>query len=361
MKFLMIWHWEWKVLPAVNRTVNRTPARIDVKVNYSVISECFMRILHIWDQAGVACIFAKYQCLQGHDSKVITFSGYDKYGIHQFYKDYIVDVMPTDFTKICIQEAEKADIIHIHGKIEMVFRLRRRFGTSKKIILEYLGTDIRGLDTPKEVSTGLSLGSLIVSSFIRKLRGQDLSKDQIHYYAQMLADSVLVSTPDLLTLVYKGEYIPIPVDLQHFKPNELMKEKFRKVLTMNTEAIDIQQAISYCKKNGVNLDIEIYDRIRSPVLYTDMPSFLKKYEVYVDIRFVKETLLANLSSTALQALACGLSVLDFRLKYLKTFPIEHDPMHIVSELFSIYQRKRRVYVKLFQFLYSIQGSIFVKK
>ena len=98
---------------------------------------------------------------------------------------------------------------------------------------------------------------------------------------------VLVSTPDLLTLVYKGEYIPIPVDLQHSRPDKPLKEKFRKALTINTEAIDIQLAISYCKKNGVDLDIEIYDRIRSPVLYADMPSFLKKYEVYVDIRFVK--------------------------------------------------------------------------
>jgi len=172
---------------------------------------------------------------------------------------------------------------------------------------------------------------------------------------------VLVSTPDLLTLVYKGEYISIPVDLLHFRPDKPLKEKFRKALTINTEAIDIQLAISYCKKNGVDLDIEIYDRIRSPILYADMPSFLKKYEVYVDIRFVKETLLANLSSTALQALACDLSVLDFRLNYLKTLPIEHDPMRIASELFSIYQRKKRVYVKLFQFLYSIQRSIFVKR
>jgi hypothetical protein len=177
----------------------------------------------------------------------------------------------------------------------------------------------------------------------------------------MLADAVLVSTPDLLSLVYKGEYIPIPVDLQHFKPNKLSQEKFRKALTINTEAIDIQRAISYCEINGVDLDIEIYDRIRTPILYADMPTFLKKYEVYVDIRFVKETLLANLSSTALQALACHLTVLDFRLKYLKTFPIEHDPMRIISELFSIYQRKKRIYVKLFQFLYSIQRSIFVRK
>ena len=60
------------------------------------------------------------------------------------------------------KKQKKADIIHIHGKFEMVFRLRRRFGVSKKIILEYLGTDIRGLDKPKEVSNrtlfGISYG-----------------------------------------------------------------------------------------------------------------------------------------------------------------------------------------------------------
>jgi hypothetical protein len=45
-----------------------------------------MRILHIWDQAGVACIIAKYQQLEGHNSEVIRISGYDPYGINNFYK-----------------------------------------------------------------------------------------------------------------------------------------------------------------------------------------------------------------------------------------------------------------------------------
>ena len=51
-----------------------------------------MRILHVWDQAGVAFVLAKYQRLQGHDSKAIMVREYDKYGLGRFYKEYVIDV-----------------------------------------------------------------------------------------------------------------------------------------------------------------------------------------------------------------------------------------------------------------------------
>lgn len=41
-----------------------------------------MRILHVWNQAGVASIIAKYQILRGDDSRVIKISSADKYGIN---------------------------------------------------------------------------------------------------------------------------------------------------------------------------------------------------------------------------------------------------------------------------------------
>lgn len=34
-----------------------------------------MKILHVWDQAGVASILAKYQKKLGHDSEVIRREG----------------------------------------------------------------------------------------------------------------------------------------------------------------------------------------------------------------------------------------------------------------------------------------------
>ena len=52
-----------------------------------------MRILHILDAAGVACIYAKYQRKQGHDAKVIwNRDVLDKYGIYDFYRDYLINV-----------------------------------------------------------------------------------------------------------------------------------------------------------------------------------------------------------------------------------------------------------------------------
>jgi hypothetical protein len=47
-------------------------------------------VLRVYDQAGVAFTLAKYQQLQGYDSKVITTFSSDKYGIREFYKDYVL-------------------------------------------------------------------------------------------------------------------------------------------------------------------------------------------------------------------------------------------------------------------------------
>ena len=40
----------------------------------------------------------------------------------------------------------------------------------------------------------------------------------MHIKAQRMADTVIVSTPDLLQLVAKGIHLPNPVDTDHFKP-----------------------------------------------------------------------------------------------------------------------------------------------
>jgi hypothetical protein len=69
-----------------------------------------------------------------------------------------------------------------------------------------------------------------------------------------------------------------------------------------------------------------------------MPEFLRQYAVYVDIKYVEEQLLQALSKTALEALACGLTVLDFKLDYRQGLPDEYTPMNVVSRLETIYLR-----------------------
>lgn len=297
-----------------------------------------MRILHIWDQAGVACILAKYQRLQGHQSKVIRISGQDKFGIYSFYKEYVFDVKLDGFAEKCIQEAKSADVVHIHSRIDILLKLRENFGRSKKIILHYHGTDIRGLKRQK-LPHRSRLSDLAIRSKIiyRKIREKILLKKQIHIKAQRLADAVIVSTPDLLQLVMKdSRYLPNPVDTDHFKPRVVLRNEQKDALTIDTEVTDIPWALNYSKKHGINLDIEVYDRIKDPIIYAYMPDFLRKYKVYVDIRYVNERILENLSKTALEALACGLKVLDYKLDYCQGLPAEYDPLNVTSSLSTIY-------------------------
>ena len=104
-----------------------------------------MKVLHINDQAGVSCILAKYQRMNAIESKVLSSNMIDKFGILKFYKDYVDIVEPAHFADKCLSEAKNADIIHIHSNEVLVFTIRKAFGNSKKIILHYHGTDIRGL------------------------------------------------------------------------------------------------------------------------------------------------------------------------------------------------------------------------
>jgi hypothetical protein len=304
-----------------------------------------VRILHVWDQAGVACILAKYQIRQGHQSKVIKIKG-DKYGIYHFYSDFITEVPKEQFYVRCIEEASQADIIHIHGPINVLFKLRRRFGKSKTIILQYLGTDIRGLN-PSPISTAPvrpRILSIIIKGITMKLRGLPLPKQYIHILAQMLADKVLVATPDLIQSVVKGTYLPIPVDAEHFYTDHMPDSNKKCALTLNTEVINISKAMEYCRKNEIDLDIEVYDRTKDPIMYADMPKFLKRYSIYVDIRYIKQTLLNNLSSTALQSLACGLRVLDYQLRYRDIFPVEHKADNVTTQVLGHYAIKEKSFL-----------------
>jgi hypothetical protein len=291
-----------------------------------------MRILHILDAAGVACIYSKYQKMQGHVTSVIWNKDVaDKYGIYDFYKDYLIKVTYGKFTETCLKEGETADVIHVHGYIDILFKLRKKFGRQKKIILHYHGTDIRGLKNQKLPHRSLLSDTAIkIKMFYRKRIG--------HTRAQKLADAVCVSTPDLLPLVSNGIHIPIPIDTKHFSPKSNPTGELKEAFTINSEVTNIQRALDLCKKNQINLDVEVIDRTKNPIMYTDIPDFIRGYKTYVDIRYVNDIVLENLSSTALQSLACGLSVVDYKLEFRRGLPKEHDAVNVASQLSKIYSK-----------------------
>ncbi len=308
-----------------------------------------MRIIHIDDAAAVSCILAKYQQhIQGHDSKVIKYDRFDKFGFYRFYKEYVAIAESEDqFLKNVVEDTKSADIIHIHTRADMVLKLRNKYGKSKKIILHYHGTDIRGLNKQK-LPHRSRLSDIAISMILkyRKIRNTVLLKKRIHNKAQNLANAVIVSTSDLLQYAStKGAirkmYLPNPIDLDVFKPDAIMSTTNNNhmkmdAVTMDNEVTDIPWALEHLKKNNINLDIKVHDRIKHPLMYTDLPKFLKQYRAYVDIRYVNKKIIPALSKTALEALACGLDVLDYQLKFSNGLPKEHYPSSVVSSLSKVY-------------------------
>ena len=294
-----------------------------------------MKILHINDQAGVACILAKFQEKQGVESKVIAIA--DKYGIKDYYKNNVIFVEKENFYTASLNESASYDIIHLHSVDALVYKLRRRYGNRKKIILHYHGTDLRG-NYKKSISLALRLKRLGVRMKNKLWLLRNGYTGSLQDTMQQLADIVLVSTPDLLKLANKSHYLPNPVDTELFNENisNHQKDPNYDSITIKTEAIDIQKALNYIKHRNLTHNIYIHDRTYNPTPYKDMPDLLKKYNTYIDIKFVNGKLLESSSKTALESLACGLQVLNYHLKYTKKLPHEHEAINVVNNLFRLY-------------------------
>lgn len=283
-------------------------------------------------------------------SKVLSSNTIDKYGILKFYKDYVDIIDRANFVEYCLAEAKSADIIHIHSVEQIVIKIRKVFGNSKRIILHYHGTDIRGLKN-KNIphSSTIQNTKIRTKSYAAKVKNR-LRLLQMGYYrslrteSQKLANEILVSTPDLLLLLPYAKYLPNPVDVDHFSKDDTIHNKVNNnnnnnnALTIKTTSGDIQKTLLYCKENNINLKIDVLDRTTTPILYEEIPNFLKKYNIYIDIRIVNDKILENFSKTALESLSCGLKVLNYKLEYIDRLPSIHNPVNVTKELENIYNK-----------------------
>ena len=284
--------------------------------------------------------------MNGIQSKVVSANKSDKYGILTFYKDYVDLVDRSNFVEYCLSEAKNAHVIHIHSAEQLVIKIRKAYGNSKKIVLHYHGTDIRGLKNKNNPnSSTIQNTTTRIKSIAAKVKNR-LRLVQMGYYkslrieSQRLANEILVSTPDLLSLLPHAKYLPNPVDVDHFSKDDTTHNKVNKnnALIIKTEIGNSEKVLEYCKKNNIDLKIDVFDRTKSPLLYEEIPNFLKKYNIYVDIRIANDKILENFSKTALESLACGLKVLNYKLEYLDKFPEMHNPVNVVNQLKNIYNK-----------------------
>jgi len=260
-----------------------------------------MKILHVWDVAGVSSILAKYQAEMGHETKVMMLKKNDPMGVASFYnKPY--DIRARDFVRKVIKEAANYDVIHVHNISEILPFIKLRY-PRKRVIIHH-----HGFTSAMKKFTKLT---------------------------HRFADDIFIATEDLQPLFPKAHYIPTPVDTRHFKPDPNVKPT-KGNLAFHSKHLDMQKF----NEHTFGIDIDIIDRDRHPVQYKDMPYLLRTYSTFYDVKFLPQGLGTVLSKTAYEALACGLTVINSYGNRITNIPWKHCAQHSPSLCLKLYGVKR---------------------
>jgi len=235
-------------------------------------------ILFIWDIAGIASMLSRELTNKGLKASCMTRKEFDKGRISEYYGGSLYDGSGSGFIEASRKASEKARILHfsyldsfwVNGPCNKAPLLPLFKDPSRKIIMHYHGSDIRGKGEEK--------------------RG---------YYAP--ADLVLVSTRDLLREVPQAKWLPRPVDTDNFKPLPVAGKR-RSAVYVNVESSWLSIAKKFCHEN--ELDLTVVNRESGQwIPYQEYPVFLNKFEYFLDFKGQQE-----LSKNALEALACRLKV-----------------------------------------------------
>lgn len=277
-----------------------------------------LKILHVWDVAGVASILSRYQRLSGNTSHVLMAykSKYDPFSITSFYGNEVLESRNKfDFTARALKQARGYDIIHLHSmwKIAPFFRLKY---PDKVIVMHWHGTDIRGrLPYYYNILRQLSIRSADVHIAA--------TRDLLQYFPRRLTEQ------DHLF------YLPNPIDREHFKEMRVTNDR---AFTFAMSYLDNHLLSNYLKDNGWSKPYDVIDRDKTPIPYKSLPDVASNYSTYIDIKIQKGKPLEALSKTALEMLSMGRTVLNYKMELIKTFPQEHDPDHVNRTLYEIYRK-----------------------
>lgn len=268
-----------------------------------------MRVLHVWNTAGVASVIAKFQQkILGWYTNVLVMEKFDPYGLTTY--GTIVKGPKYLFVAKVLAEARKYDILHIHD-FDKIVPLIKRIYPRKKIVLHYHGSRIRGKWNERK-----------------------------KYWSK--ANAILVSTKDLLHgAPSDAVHLPNPVDTDLFKPLNLKREKKGLVIVKTGRKHMwkrlVKHADELAEKLGLEYDVIIADD--TPIPYKEMPIILNSYEYFMDLPhgYTEADFLINeISKTGLEALACKTKVITWNGDVLRDLPEEHRPENVVKKLEKIY-------------------------
>jgi len=278
------------------------------KKNVKKVEKHSKSILLVWDVAGISAILAKYLKRRGYIADVILREGYDKFNILDFYEIKTLNLRGSQFLKYAVKKAKDYDIIHVHDLFELIPLILHKYKNEKIVILHYHGTRLR--NTPQ--------------------------KERLE--SEKIADNVIVSTKDLLKILPNATYLPNPIDTEFFHPIPRKKGNVEKKFIIINEALDRKLITNRLEELKLG-EVEIIDRKTQFVPYSEIPKLFGNYTTYVDIRYQKGKLIDAFSATALQALACDLTVIDWNGNKWEGLPEEHKPENVIEKLLSTYYKK----------------------
>lgn len=272
-----------------------------------------IKILHVWNTAGVASLMRKHLLKNGYESDVMMRIGYDPFGMCEYYGVKLLNIGGNAFINEVIKRAESYDIIHVHGIWQIVERLKKKY-KSKKIILQHHGTELSKCQNNSE---------------------------RINSYKY--CDEIICSTSDLsLILKYeniKHHLIENAVDTCLFNSNNINQNKYKDALLFDIRYTDLELTKQFVKSNS-DWSLMIVDRELNFIKYTEFPLFLSRFDKYVDVKiydWLNGMPGKAYSKTGREALSCGLSVLNYKGEIVSGLPDEFKPEYMIDKLIHLYE------------------------
>jgi len=266
-----------------------------------------MKVLHVWNTAGVGSIIAKtMDKLYGSESWVVMRKKFDPFGVTTYGECW--DYNGKIFVLKALLKTRKYDLIHVHS-LDRIIPFLKFLYPKKIIVLHYHGSDIRGRWSERK-----------------------------RFWCK--ADAILVSTKELLEGSPKCViYMPNPVDTDLFNPKHTASQP-NTAFHMRYFADDLAE--EYAEKYGLKL--HIHDRNKNPIPHKKLAGVLCDFGYYIDVKRVSVDCKIGkcLSKIGLEALACGLKVIDRDGELIHGLPLEHKSENVVKRIYEVYKNMKEV-------------------
>ncbi len=259
-----------------------------------------MKILHIWNTAGVASVVAKFLDRKFHtESTVMARKKYDRVGLTTYGKAY--EDGATRFFLRAMFAARRSDIVHVYSWDRIVPWLKRLY-PGKPVVLYYVGTDVLSRWEAKRPSWSRA--------------------DRVAYSTLNLASGA----PD------RAQHIPAPVDTDLFYPR----------------SVERKSGSALARRYGMDREVEELARARGLTLqwmdtwgtaHAELPGRFSSVEYFIDLRRPEghSAPVASVGKASLEALACGCKVIAATGETLEGLPEENSPQGVAKKWHQLYR------------------------